>query len=275
MKEISCASQKYNVTITRCTTPSPFEQVSDYAGVMTKLISPPVKLCTEVIEGKSRCGKVMPLSNPEETVPMLTASQDTGAGYDDAGDPCHLMLQSTGEMVTPAVPPVKFCIEAKGEVDRDRKVLLVSQLKDTTELLADLSITVAEAADGNHKLQEKMAESTREMANVATSLVSKLCLTITEGMGSYIGVEFVPQTAETSDKVLTVLRCLLVKLYTTHLKTSPYIWLCMHMQKQLYCLTHSYILYQKGLSASLVICREQMLGYPMVCRAFTDNDTLT
>jgi hypothetical protein len=22
------------------------------------------------------------------------------------------------------------------------------------------------------------------------------------------------------------------------------------------------------------ICREQMLGYPMVCRAFTDNDTL-
>jgi hypothetical protein len=99
---------------------------------------------------------VMPLSNPKETTPMLTASKDTGAGHDDACDPCHSMPGSTGEMAIPAVPPVKFCTETKGEVDRDRKVLLVSKLKDTTELLADLSITVAEPADGNHKLHEKM-----------------------------------------------------------------------------------------------------------------------
>jgi hypothetical protein len=82
---------------------------------MTTLVSPPVKLCTEVIEGKSRCGKVMPLLNPEETIPMLTASQNTGAGHEDACDSCHLMLESTGEMVIPAVPPFKFCIETKGE----------------------------------------------------------------------------------------------------------------------------------------------------------------
>jgi hypothetical protein len=195
MKEISCASQKCNVTTTRCTTPSPFEQVSEYAGVMATLVSPLVKLCTEVVEGKSRCGKVMPLY-PEETIPMLTASQDTGAGHDDACD-----------------------------------LLLVSQLKDTT--------AVAEPADGNHK-QEKMAESTREI--MATSLVSTLCLTITEGMGSYSEVQFVPQTAKTSYRALAILRCLLVKLYRTHLKTSPYIWLCMH----LYFLIHSYY---KGLSA--------------------------
>jgi hypothetical protein len=249
IKEISCASQKCNVMTTRCTTPSPFEQESEYAGVMTTLVSPPVKLCTEVIEGKSRCGKVMPLSNPEDTIPMLTASQDTGAGHDDACDLCHLMPESTGEMVIPAVPPVKLCIETKGEVERDRKVLLVSQLKDTTELLADLSITVAEPADSDHKLHEEMAESTREMAVMATSLVSMLCLTITERMSSYSAVQFVPRTAETSDRALAILRCLLVKLYSTHLKTSPYIWLCMHLQKQLYCLIHSYILYHKGLYA--------------------------
>jgi hypothetical protein len=127
-----CDRQKGNVMTTRYTTPIPFEQVSEYAGVMVTLVSPPVKLCTEVIEGKSRCCKVMPLSNPKETTPMLTASQDTGAGHNDACDPCHLMPGSTGKMAIPAVPHVKFRTEVKEEVDRDRKVLLVSQLKHIT-----------------------------------------------------------------------------------------------------------------------------------------------
>ena len=186
VKEISCANRECNVTTgtgrsgpMMYTTPSPVEQVSEYAGVMATSASPQIKLCTKDIEGKSRCDKVMPLPNLEETMSMRTAFQENGAGHnDDAFYPCYLMSESTGEMAIPAVPPIKLCIETKGEVGRDMKVLQVSTLKDTTELLADLSISVTESADGSHKLHEKIAESNREMyrTHIKISLYTWQCM---------------------------------------------------------------------------------------------------